>query len=62
MTKLQSKLRHTRLFDLMRQREMARDASRKLRVSRLTDGEGDEAILLRDLATRSLTAPHSRRI
>ncbi|WP_323775856.1 hypothetical protein [Leisingera sp.] len=62
MTKLQSKLRHTRLFELMRRREMARHASLKLRVSRLTDGEGDEAILLRDLAARSLTAPHSRRI
>ncbi|UWQ34674.1 hypothetical protein K3555_09405 [Leisingera sp. M527] len=62
MTKLQNKLRHMRLFELMRQREMASHVSRKLRVSRLADGEGDEAILLRDLATRSLTAPHSRRV
>ncbi|KIC08458.1 hypothetical protein RA19_21090 [Leisingera sp. ANG-M1] len=62
MTKLQNKLRHLRLFELMRQREMASHVSRKLRVSRLTDGEGEEAILLRNLATRSLTTPHSRRI
>jgi len=62
MTKLQDKLRHLRLFELMRQRELASHVSRKLRVSRLTDDVGDEAILLRTLATRSLTAPHCHRI
>ncbi|MEX0301683.1 MAG: hypothetical protein AB3N24_04610 [Leisingera sp.] len=62
MTKLQDKLRHMRLFELMRQREMASHVNRKLRVSRLTDDEGDDAFYLRSMATRSLTAPHSRRI
>ncbi|MFY0311094.1 hypothetical protein ACFMBG_14475 [Leisingera sp. D0M16] len=60
MTKLQSKLRDMRLFELMRQREMASRVSRKLRVSRLTDDDGEEAILLRTLASRSLTTPHNR--
>jgi len=60
MTKLQNKLRHMRLFELMRQREMASHVSRKLRVSRLTDDDGEEAILLRPLASRSLTTPHDR--
>lgn len=62
MTKLQSKLRHMRLFELMSQREMARKARRELRVSRLTEEEGEEAVMLRTLAARSLTVPHSRRI
>lgn len=62
MTKLQNKLRHMRLFELMRQREMASHVSRKLRVSRLTDDDAEETILLRELAARSLTTPHSRRV
>lgn len=62
MTKLKNSFRHTRLFELMRQREMASHVSRKLRVSRLTEDAGEEAVLLRNLATRSLTSPHSRRI
>ncbi|MBY6065670.1 hypothetical protein KUW17_02890 [Leisingera aquaemixtae] len=62
MTKLHSKLRHMRLFELMRQRGMAGHASRKLRVSRLTEEEGEEAVMLRTLAARSLTVPHSRRV
>lgn len=62
MTKLQDKLRHMRLFELMRQRGMASGAGRKLRVSRLTDEEGEEAILLRTLAARSLTLPHNRQV
>ncbi|WP_435659554.1 hypothetical protein [Leisingera caerulea] len=60
MTKLQNKLRHMRLFELMRQRDMASHVSRKLRVCRLTDDDGEEAILLRTLASRSLTTPHNR--
>ncbi|UWQ51460.1 hypothetical protein K3720_08590 [Leisingera caerulea] len=60
MTKLQNKLRHMRLFELMRQRDMVSHVSRKLRVSRLTDDDGEEAILLRTLASRSLTTPHNR--
>lgn len=60
MTKLQNKLRHMRLFELMHQREMASRVSRKLQVSRLTDDDGEEAILLRTLASRSLTTPHNR--
>ncbi|MEW2913654.1 hypothetical protein [Leisingera sp. JC11] len=62
MTKLQNKLRHLRLFELKRQREMGGHAGRKLRVSRLTDEDGEEAIMLRTLAARSLTMPHSRRV
>ncbi|KIC19457.1 MULTISPECIES: hypothetical protein [unclassified Leisingera] len=62
MTKLQNKLRRMRLFELMRQRGMGSNAGCKLRVSRLTDEEGEEAILLRTLAARSLTTPHNRRV
>ncbi|UWQ85255.1 hypothetical protein [Leisingera caerulea] len=60
MTELQNKLRHMRLFELMRQRDMASHVGRKLRVSRLTDDDGEEAILLRTLASRSLTTPYNR--
>ncbi|MDC0656617.1 hypothetical protein N6L27_01235 [Leisingera sp. SS27] len=62
MTKLQNKLRRMRLFELMRQRGMTSNAGRELRVSRLTDEEGDEAILLRTMAARSLTMPHNRQV
>lgn len=62
MTKLQNKLRRMRLLDLVRQRNIASHAAGNLRVSRLTDEDGEEAILLRTQASRSLTAPHSRRI
>ncbi|KIC37456.1 hypothetical protein [Leisingera sp. ANG-M7] len=62
MTKLQNKLRRMRLFELMRQHGLARNAVRELQVSRLTDEEGEEAILLRTLAARSLTMPHNRQV
>ncbi|MBY6055426.1 hypothetical protein [Leisingera daeponensis] len=62
MTELQTKLRHIRLFELMRQRGMASHSGRNLRVSRLSDEDGEDAALLRTLAARSLTTPHSRRI
>ncbi|NSY41163.1 hypothetical protein GKC28_23455 [Leisingera sp. ANG59] len=62
MTNLQNKLRRMRLFELVLQCGMTRDADRDLRLSRLTDEEGEEAILLRTMASRSLTVPHSRQV
>ncbi|NVK16402.1 MAG: hypothetical protein HWE35_19705 [Rhodobacteraceae bacterium] len=62
MTKLQNKLRRMRLFEQMRQRGMVCNAGRDLRVSRLTDEEGEEAIMLRTMAARSLTMPHNRQV
>ncbi|UWQ81024.1 hypothetical protein K3725_08525 [Leisingera sp. S132] len=62
MTKLQNKLRRMRLFELMRQRGMGSTAGHDLRVSRLTDEEGEEAIMLRTMAARSLTMPRNRQV
>ncbi|OED47672.1 hypothetical protein [Leisingera sp. S232] len=62
MTKLQNKLRRMRLLDLIRQRSTASQATCNLRVSRLAEEDGEEAVLLRTQASLSLTAPYGRRI
>lgn len=60
MTQLQNKLRHIRLFELFRQRGMNSHGGQAQRVSRLSEGEGEAAILLRRMAARSLATPRSR--
>lgn len=60
MTKLQNTLRQIRLFEKMRAA-----AGRKrtpLRVSRLAEGEGEAALMLRTLALRSLSSPRRFRV
>ncbi|MGR3759473.1 hypothetical protein ACUXV3_04995 [Roseobacteraceae bacterium NS-SX3] len=60
MKKLPEKLRQGRLVELMRVQRLAKAGVRRPRVSRRSEGEGAEVLVLRDLAARSLQVPHNR--
>lgn len=57
MTILGSKIRHSQLFELLRQKNAAECISLRLRVSRRSEGEGPETLVFRSLAERSLLSP-----
>lgn len=57
MTQLQNTLSRIPLIDKMRRLTLWQPKAAPLRVSRLAEGEGEAAIVLRTLALRSLHAP-----
>ena len=60
MSKLRAKLRHSQLFELLRQKTMADRVSVRLRVSNRSDGEGPETLMFREMASRSLRPAQGR--
>lgn len=57
MSSIRAKIRHSQLFELLRQKNAADQVSKRLRVSRRSEGEGSETLVLRNLAQRSLMVP-----
>ena len=62
MTKLSAKIRHSKLFELIRQKNAADHVSMRLRVSRRSEGEGVDTLAFRALAERSLKIPNYQRV
>jgi len=60
MSSIRARIRHSQLFELLRQKNAADQVSMRLRVSRRSEGEGPETLVLRNLAERSLMAPPAR--
>lgn len=60
MTKLSARIRHSQLFEFLRQKNAADQVSRRLRVSQRSAGEGPETLIFRSLAERSLRLPSGR--
>ncbi|KAE9631805.1 hypothetical protein [Parasedimentitalea maritima] len=62
MTKLGKKIRHSQLFDMLRQKNASDQVNRRLQVSRRSDGEGKDTLMLRTMAERSLIVPSNGRV
>ena len=61
MTRLSAKIRHSQLFELIRQKNVADQVSVRLRVSKRSEGELGETLMFRALAERSLKQSDGRR-
>ncbi|WIY24657.1 hypothetical protein [Parasedimentitalea psychrophila] len=57
MMRLSTKIRHSQLFELIRQKNAAEQVDMRLRVSRRSEGEGVDTLMFRTLAARSLQLP-----
>ncbi|TLP56836.1 hypothetical protein FEE96_20590 [Parasedimentitalea maritima] len=62
MTKLGKKIRHSQLFEMLRQKNASDQVNRRLQVSRRSDGEGKDTLMLRTMAERSLIVPSNGRV
>jgi len=62
MTKLKARIRHSQLFELIRQKHAADQVCMRLRISRRSEGEGVDTLAFRALAERSLRLPYSRHV
>ncbi|MVO14572.1 hypothetical protein [Parasedimentitalea huanghaiensis] len=62
MTKLGKKIRHSQLFEMLRQKNASDQVNRRLQVSRRSAGEGEDTLMLRTMAERSLVVPSNGRV